>query len=56
MILLVHFIPVLLAASCIQQVRRICIDQHIIVVEFADHIQSRFVLDLYILQSHGRIE
>ena len=55
-VLLCHFVPVLLAASRIQQIRGICIDQYIIVVKLTDHIQSRFVLNLNALQTPGRIQ
>lgn len=56
MILFGHFIAVLLTASGIQQIRGVCIDQDIVVVELPNQIQRILVFNLDVLQTPGRIQ
>ena len=49
-----HFVPILLSAARFKQIRRICIDQHVLVPETPNQLQRRAILYLYFFQPLGR--
>ena len=41
-----HFTGILLSVPCAEKIRRVCIDQHIRIIEPGDHFDCRAILDL----------